>query len=178
MIKSNPCQSTGANNPQVSENIRKDKKECRGCGQMLDRKGHHLQCCNAQHRGTWQDVHEELNDTWIGLAKAAGLKNTKKRANYLPRPDDDKSDMHADVYFDFHNANVIAIICYCTIGHPFMGAGRDEAQWGKKVPKKLETMSSAKDKMYFEFHRDQGSLFLPLAVMTFGEMELHLMHLL
>ena len=96
--------TTGANNPQISESWRKNKKTCRGCDQVLDRKGHHLQCCNSQHKGTWQAVHEDLNDAWISLAKAGGLKDTKKRANDLPRPDNDKSNMHADVYFNYHSA--------------------------------------------------------------------------
>ena len=81
----------------------------------------------------------------------------------MPRPADDKSDMHADIYFDYHSTNVTAIIGDCTIGHPFKGAGRDESEWGKRVPNKLDTMSKAKDKMYFEYHRDQGFLFVPLA---------------
>jgi len=139
---------------------------------VLDRKGHHLQCCNAQHKGTWQRVHEELNDCWIGLAKLAGFGANKRSAD-MPRPTEVKSDMHADVYFEFHTREVMAVIGDCTITHPFRGAGRDEDRWGERVPKRLEEVSNAKDKMYFEYHRSKGFLFLPLAATTFGLLDPH-----
>ena len=41
------------------------------------------------------------------------------------------------------------------------------------MPKKLDTMSKAKDKMYFEYHRVDSFLFVPLAATTFGELEPH-----
>ena len=112
------------------------------------------------------------------MAKSRGLKNTKKVAIDMPQPDDNKSDKHADVYFDYHNRNVTAVVGDCTISHPFGGAGRDESQWGVKVNRKLETMSTAKDRMYFEYHRNQGFLFLPLAATTFSQLEPHSIRLL
>ena len=74
--------------------------------------------------------------------------------------------------------SISAIVGDCTIGHPFRGAGRDKARWGVKVNKKLETISAAKDRMYFEYHRDAGFLFLPLAATTFGQLEPHSIRLI
>ena len=67
------CQSTGVDNPQVTECRKKGKDQCGGCRKTVDSGGHHLQCCNTQHKGTWQEVHDELQETWVGLACEAGF---------------------------------------------------------------------------------------------------------
>ena len=91
----------------------------------------------------------------------------------LPRPKEDQSDKHADVYFKYHTLDVRAIVGDVTITHPFLGNGLDSAAWGEQVGGRLDKVSAAKDKLYYKFHVEQGYIFLPLAATTYGQLDPH-----
>mmetsp|Transcript_29664 Transcript_29664/g.60924 ORF Transcript_29664/g.60924 Transcript_29664/m.60924 type:complete len:698 (+) Transcript_29664:441-2534(+) len=171
------CQSTGVDNPQVSEFRRRGTANCEGCGKEIDKNAHHLQCCVKQHKGTWQEVHDHLQATWVKIAGLAGFGATANPKN-LPRPRDDQSDKHADIYFKYNASDCRAIVGDVTITHPFTGAGRDDSLWGDQVGGRLEKVSEAKDKLYFGFHRDMGYTFLPLAATTYGKLDPHSIRLI
>ena len=162
------CLSTGQQPPQVADAFNTGKVRCRGCKGFIDYFGHHQQCCAAFSAGTWTQVHNDLQYTWMELASLANVQSTANAAD-LPRPDD--SNRHADIFFAMTaqgSRHGRAVVGDVRVVHPWKGNPADVTQMGQQNKNALRDAVQEKNVKHKAYLEDKGYTFLPLAATTHG----------
>jgi hypothetical protein len=160
------CQSTGLPNPQIYSAY-KLRTPCM-CRAYQDPHGHHIQVCGIQQKGTWYEVHNDVQKVWGEVSRLAKISAIDNPAR-LPRPAATGSDQHADILFQHESHNLAGIVGDVTLTHPFQGSGKREA-WGSYIKDRLTGVVARKNNTYRAWHAQQGYLFVALAATTYGRL--------
>eukprot|EP00961_Rhodomonas_salina_P138163 1858819-Rhodomonas_salina.1 len=88
----------------------------------------------------------------------------------LPQPTTEASDKHADILFPFKTLglpNVVGNVSQ-SLAHPFDSGSRCVKRLGTYKPEVFKQCIDVKNRKYYDYHKQQGIVFVPLVGTTFG----------
>eukprot|EP00961_Rhodomonas_salina_P161335 2171883-Rhodomonas_salina.1 len=156
----------GLPNPHVTNHVKIGIKNCK-CGRVNDEWGHHVQTCGYRTGGAWQRAHENVNHIWREVASMAKLDAVTNPAG-LPVPTTEASDKHAGILFPFETLGLPNVVGDVSLAHPFDGGSRCVKRQGTYKPEVFKHHINVKNRKYYNYHKRQGIVFVPLVSTTFG----------
>eukprot|EP00961_Rhodomonas_salina_P209918 2834370-Rhodomonas_salina.1 len=89
----------------------------------------------------------------------------------LPRPTTKASDKHTDILFPFETLGLPNGVGDVSLAHPFASGSRRVKRRGTYKPEAFKQCINVKNLKYYDYHKRQGIVFVPLVGTTFGRIK-------
>eukprot|EP00961_Rhodomonas_salina_P272358 3680435-Rhodomonas_salina.1 len=86
----------------------------------------------------------------------------------FPLPTTEASDKHANILFPFETLGLPNVVGDVSLTHPFDGGSRRVKRLGTYKPEVFKQHIDLKNRKYYDYHKRQGIVFVPLVGTTFG----------